>query len=403
MNAVRDYLEALAGPFLELRGLDVLDILLVAGLLYGATAWVRRSRGTTAAVGLFSLVLFYAAARAVGLQLLTSIFELFLAFFALLFVVLFQDDLRQLFERVGLWGLRRRAAVRVSTATSEVLTTCLTAFARSRTGALIVIPGRQPLMRHVRGGIELNGRVSVPLLESIFDASSPGHDGAVIIEGDRVTRFAVHLPLSENFATLRGAGTRHSAALGLSERCDAWCLVASEERGQISVARDGELRRLADPAALAGILGEIDARQDADQPTGIAARLAALWRGIRWRDLALSVVATLFVWLALVPGVRPTEVTMTLPVTLTSLSPQFQVESIEPAEVEVTLAAPARSFYFFNESSVEIVVDATLADLGRRTFRLGEEQIRHPPGMEIANVEPDRVRLSLKTEAAAKP
>jgi len=393
-------LSALAGPFFELRPLDVVDILLVAALLYGATAWLRRSRGSTAAIGLFSLLLVYAAARAIGLQLISSIFEGFLAFFALVFVVVFQDDLRRFFERVGLWGMGRRGRARVSAAVSDTLTTVLMNFARERVGALIVLPGEQSVAPYVRGGIELNGRLSVPLLESIFDASSPGHDGALIVERDRVTRFAVHLPLSENFEALAGAGTRHSAALGLSERCDAICVVASEERGQISVARHGELRRLQDPAELASILAEVDAAQEVPGKLGFGARLREAIRSLRWRDLAVSTAVTLLVWLALVPGVRPTELTVAVPVTLSSLAPKFTLESIDPEVVRVTLTAPARSFYFLNEGTVAVVVDATLADLGRRTFNLGPEHVRRPSGIEIARIEPDRIKLSLLTEPA---
>ncbi len=107
----------------------------------------------------------------------------------------------------------------------------LIGMAASKTGALIVVKGKEPLERHLNGGVALTGRVSMPLLFSIFDSHTPGHDGAVIIEADRVTQFAAHLPISKNTAQIKGRGTRHSAAFGLSERSDALTIVASEERG----------------------------------------------------------------------------------------------------------------------------------------------------------------------------
>src|SRR5262249_56151173 len=116
-------------------------------------------------------------------------------------------------------------------------------------GALFVLPRPEPIEGHVGGAIPLGGRISEPLLLSIFDASSPGHDGAVILRGSQLERFAVHLPLSVNRAALGAGGTRHAAALGLSERCDATCIVVSEERGTVSVARDGAIRLLARPPA----------------------------------------------------------------------------------------------------------------------------------------------------------
>src|SRR6185437_5267675 len=97
-----------------------------------------------------------------------------------------------------------------------------------------------------RGGIELDGKLSAPVLTSIFDPHSPGHDGAVVLEGDRIRRFATHLPLSANFQQLGRTGTRHSAALGLSEVTDALSIVVSEEQGTIAVARNGRLTRIAD-------------------------------------------------------------------------------------------------------------------------------------------------------------
>jgi DNA integrity scanning protein DisA with diadenylate cyclase activity len=116
--------------------------------------------------------------------------------------------------------------------------------AKEKTGALIVIRGNDPLERHMNGGIPLDGQLSEPLLRSIFDSHSPGHDGAVLIEQNRVTRFAVHLPLSKDLQQLAHVGTRHSAALGLAELADALCLVVSEERGTVSTAENGRLRKM---------------------------------------------------------------------------------------------------------------------------------------------------------------
>jgi DNA integrity scanning protein DisA with diadenylate cyclase activity len=124
-------------------------------------------------------------------------------------------------------------------------------------GALIVIPGRESIERHTEGGIEIDARLSEPLLLSLFDPNSPGHDGAVVIQGSRISAFAVHLPLSTVPA---GRGTRHAAALGLAERCDALCVVVSEERGTISLAREGAIRPIANEAQLAGDLPQLSLR-----------------------------------------------------------------------------------------------------------------------------------------------
>src|SRR5262249_25610852 len=160
----------------------------------------------------------------------------------------------QLRGRGGGGARRRGRATPASAAPADILVEALTDMARQRVGALVVLPGTQPIARHVRGGLALDGVLSVPLLKSIFDPHSPGHDGAVIVEGDHLVRFATHLPLSTNFLALVGVGTRPSAPLGLAALAGALCIVGSEERGEIAIARDGRLRRLTDPATLSAEL-----------------------------------------------------------------------------------------------------------------------------------------------------
>src|SRR5919112_6164292 len=158
--------------------------------------------------------------------------------------VIFQEELRQLFERIAVWSLARKRTPTLGLSTSDILVRTVADLAKERVGALIVIRGNDPLERHITGGIPLNGKLSAPLLKSIFDPHSPGHDGAVLVEQDSIARFAAHLPLSKDLRQLANVGTRHSAGLGLAELTDALCIVVSEERGTISIARDGKLREV---------------------------------------------------------------------------------------------------------------------------------------------------------------
>src|SRR5215471_7450986 len=189
---------------------DVVDILLVTTLVYTAVVWIRRTQAAFVAIGLFLLAVLYVLAEAFDLQLTTAIFRSFFAI-SVIIVVLFQEELRQLFERLGVWSLRRGRSTAARAAPADILVEALTDMARHHVGALVVLPGTQPIARHVRGGLPLDGVLTVPLLESIFDPHSPGHDGALIVDGDHITRFAAHLPLSTNFRALAGVGTRHSA------------------------------------------------------------------------------------------------------------------------------------------------------------------------------------------------
>ena len=130
--------------------------------------------------------------------------------------------------------------------------------AKKRIGALIVLQGNDPLERHINGGTSLDGLVSEPLLESLFDPHSIGHDGAVIINGNRIAKFGCHLPLSINTSKYGNIGLRHTAALGLAERSDAICVVVSEEKGTISTGLSGNIsRRFNNAAALHERIGAI--------------------------------------------------------------------------------------------------------------------------------------------------
>src|SRR5262249_41655672 len=161
------------------------------------------------------------------------------------------------------------------------------------------------------GGLVLDGVLSVPLLKSIFDPHSPGHDGAVIVEGDRVSRFAAHLPLSTNFVALVGVGTRHSAALGPAEVSGALCLVVSEERGEVSVARDSRLRRALDAPALTAEIARFQHDMRADD-TKRPSFLSQLVRE-HWAEKVASFLFVSALWYAVVPGSRPLQRTFRVP------------------------------------------------------------------------------------------
>jgi len=220
----RGVLEAIS----EFGARDALDVAVAAALIYLGFRRLRQSQRALVAVGIALAGGGYLAASGLGLGLTTWVFHGFFAVLALALVIIFQDDLRQIFEELAAWALGRRADYRPRLDSTEILVSCLSQLARQKTGALVVLPGLQRLDRHLSGGLELRGRVSGALIESLFDHHSPGHDGALVVEDREATRFGVQLPLSRNPEQLAGLGTRHSAALGLSERTDAMCVVVSE-------------------------------------------------------------------------------------------------------------------------------------------------------------------------------
>jgi uncharacterized protein (TIGR00159 family) len=376
--------------------LDVVDIGVVAALAWVGLRLVRRTRARPALLGLATLGAIYLAARQLGLGLTAAIFQAFFAVLVLVLVVVFQDDLRRIFEQVGAWVSRRRGE-EPSGGPGDALVRAVEQLAATRTGALIVVPGREPIDRHVEGGVELDGRVSEPLLLSLFDASSPGHDGAVVLENDRVASFAVHLPLSTDREQLADVGTRHAAALGLSERTDALCIVVSEERGTISIALGGRLRPIERPRALAIELRK-HLRPVSEQKS------ARGWLQPRFRDALLAVGIAAGLWVVQVPGSVVTEVEVEAPVVVEKLPADLRLEGVEPERVVVRLTGRRRDLVLARNGAVEVRVDALLARLGRRTFQITPALVEHPEGLEVTSIRPDRVKISIgKAEGAEEP
>jgi len=223
---------------------DILDIVCVTLIIYSFLVWFKRARAAFVARGLLILAGFYVFARLMGMRMTIWIFQGFFAVLIIAIVVIFQEEIRHFFERLALWSFKRGGSGLDFSHELEILVRTAGTLAHAKVGALVVLKGRDPLERHAEGGWSLNGEVSEAILESIFDYHSLGHDGAVLIEEGRLTRFGAHLPLSRDFAKLSGFGTRHAAALGLAEKTDAFCIVVSEEKGTVSVARDGNLRAL---------------------------------------------------------------------------------------------------------------------------------------------------------------
>lgn len=226
---------------------DVLDMMLVGSLIYGLLLWFKRTRAAFVALGLLLLAIVYTIAFLAGMYMTVRIFQGFFAVFIVAVIVIFQEEIRSVFERIAVWSLTGGVLKSAPTHRQvEILVRSLGDLARDHIGALVVLRGLDPLDRHVSGGWDLNGELSEALIKSIFDSHSLGHDGAFIVEEGRVTRFGVQLPLSKDFGRITNLGTRHSAALGLSERTNALILVVSEEHGTVSIAQRGELKVMPD-------------------------------------------------------------------------------------------------------------------------------------------------------------
>lgn len=382
----------------DIRPTELADIFAVGLIFWALIAWARRVHAVMALAGLAFVGVFYLLADRLALELTARIFQGFFAVVVVLLVVLFQDDLRRLFERIAALGLlRRRPTVRPGARAAVVRS--LEKLAAQRTGALLVFPGREPIERHLRGGVPLDALVSEELLLSLFDDSSPGHDGAVVLRDDRVSRFGAHLPLSEDHDQLGPGGTRHAAALGLAERCDALCVVVSEERGTVGLAHAGRLRVLAGPDA---------ARREIEQylfSSGTRRRRVPRRWGVGLAEAVLALVLAAGAWLAVGPGSTPGQATRVLAVEVDLLPSGYRFKGAEPDSVEVEIAGPQRVLLWAEAADfrLRVPVDTALVKLKRRSFRVGPADVRAPEGVEVLAVRPAKVELDLAVDPEDTP
>lgn len=221
---------------------DTVEILLVATLIYALLILVRGTRATQVLIGVSALVAFRGLADIFELQTLIWIFDNFFAYFPIILAILFADDIRRALARLGRGFVPRLTERQESELLEEIVRACQTLKQR-QVGALIVIERESDLGDHVQGGSEIDAVPSQELLVSLFMTSSPLHDGAVLLQHGRLRRAGAILPLTLRTDLPQGVGTRHRAAVGISELTDAVVVVVSEETGSISAVMGGELAR----------------------------------------------------------------------------------------------------------------------------------------------------------------
>jgi len=241
----------------SIRWQDALDICLIAFLVYRAILLVRGTRAASMLIGLVVVVAVYMLARSLKLHTISWIFDQFLSSIIIVAVVIFQHDIRRMLVSMGRGTFFRSRGQVQRTQMIEELVRGLVSLVSNKRGGIVVLQRKVGLTEYVEAGTAIDGVVSRELLSSIFVADSPVHDGAVIIAGNRIEAAGCLLPLTTNPNVSRTLGTRHRAALGLTEETDAIALVVSEEDQSISLVVEGHITRAVDSATLRKSLAEM--------------------------------------------------------------------------------------------------------------------------------------------------
>lgn len=246
--------------FVPFTFIDFIDITLVAAIMF----WIyRATRGTNAPYiisGIIMIYLMWVVVRTLNMELLSNILGQFVSVGVIALIIVFQPEIRRFLQMIGMRQKRFNFIARIFNRNDNTSVTIIAPIVQAcremsahKTGALIVI-GRQSDLRLItEGGIAIDAKISTPLLENIFFKNAPLHDGAVVIEGDRIVAAKCILPVTQSDVP-KSYGTRHRAAIGMSEISDAIILVVSEETGGISIAHGGTIHRDIAPDQLANLL-----------------------------------------------------------------------------------------------------------------------------------------------------
>ncbi|MCH4190977.1 MAG: diadenylate cyclase CdaA [Butyrivibrio sp.] len=249
----------------NIRTTDIVEILIIAFLVYHILVWAKNTRIWSLMKGVVIIVVFVLIAAIFNMTTILWIVQNVFSIAVIAIVVILQPELRKALEQLGRKNIissllsfdNGKSSGRFSDKTVNEITRACVEMAKVRTGALIVIEQNHSLAEYERTGIDVDGIVTSQLLINIFEHNTPLHDGAVIVCGDRITSATCYLPLSDNMELGKELGTRHRAGVGVSEVTDSLTIIVSEETGKISVAYGGELERGVDSDRLKERLRQI--------------------------------------------------------------------------------------------------------------------------------------------------
>lgn len=252
---------------------NFLDIFLMAVVIYEIIRLLLRTRASAVFKGIGVLLIFFWLSDILQLNVVNWMLQQFINTGVIVMVILFQPELRKALEQIGRTSLISPSQLRAQRSADDCVTELVQAMSnmsRKRIGALIIIEQKTGLREFADTGTALDADISAPLIENVFEPNTPLHDGAMIIRNRRILAAACILQLSDDPTISKELGTRHRAALGISETTDAVALIVSEETGIISMAREGKLTRYLDAKALAQILTDLF---QAESARSIPARL----------------------------------------------------------------------------------------------------------------------------------
>lgn len=378
------FLQSLTG----LRWQDIVDICLNGYILFRLYVLFRGTNVIRMVIAIAILWILQRMATAMELIVTSWAMQAIIAAAALIIVIVFRNEIAGVLQtrnlKSFLWGIRRQ---RTDTPI-EIIVASVYELARHRLGALIVLPLKKSIESVVHGGIPWQGKLSREMLLSIFWDGTPAHDGAAIIHGDRVTEVAAILPLSKRKDLPSEFGTRHRAAAGLAEQTDALILVVSEERGEVTLFKEGAINAVKDHRELDRMLrrylGILPAGGNAVWKQAVELTAAAL----------VCLLCVTGIWLNFARGFE-TLASLEVPVEFTDRDPRMELFSASTSSVKLQISGSGSLIKTVRPDQVKIQLSLANAAAGRNEIAISGDNVILPPGVQLKQVEPENLEVNL--------
>ncbi len=373
---------------------DIIDILVVAVLMYFVLVFIKQTRSYFILGTFGGIFLISAVARFLNLTLTRQILSPLITFFIVIFVIVFQREIRRFFKWFALSrGSLSKRAINITEEVTDSIVHAVMEMAKRRLGSIIVLSGEYPLDDVVEGGFPLDGQVSTPLILSIFDDTTPGHDGALLVENKRIKTFGLHLPLAEDFKDFSRFGTRHRAAIGITERTDCLAIVVSEERGVVSVVEAGNIRSVASGEQLSHIIKKFMGENPNEYKS--------TWEYFILNHFVLKIVSlVLATILWFLVGAQTVVITedFSVPIEFKSVAPGLEIKKTTPSDATLTLSGDTRDISTLDPTrDVHLIIDMSSYATGTYSVDLSEDLVHYPSYINLGKVSPSRINVTVGT------
>jgi uncharacterized protein (TIGR00159 family) len=366
---------------------DLADILIMTFLLYQLYSWFRKTRAMQVLLGLGVVTLIYFVTRFLDLYMTSWILQELGTVLVILIIVVFQAEIRQALYRFSLLRNFFDPQEKEQQSHFHLIAETLFKLAEKRTGALLVFKRSESLVDMMLNGVRIDCEITSQILETIFATNTPLHDGAALVRDGRIALASCHLPLSSNPDIPQYYGTRHRAALGLSERTDAIVIVVSEERGEVLLAEAGEFLKLSGVEELVAALEE--RVSPVREKTSLTLR-QKLFSNLVPKIALLLIVAAFW---ALITSRQGQVTTVTAPVRFNGVSDELVIVRSFPEEVEVQLKSFSRLTP--TPAKLDISANISMSEIreGQTIVRIKNSDFSLPSGMAVSSVAPSTVKI----------